>query len=110
MPWGTTLALCNPDENTETHTVDTCTDTQLTQTVGLGGITMGETMIGAMKAVGIHDWHGETMLVGMQVVGTRRIGLPHMITVCGLVVWVMYVFVGAGMRDTSVVCYRLNAR
>jgi hypothetical protein len=59
------------------------------QTVGffkLGGTTAAETIIGTMKAVGIHDRHGETMPVEMQVVGTRRIGLPHMITVYGLVV------------------------
>jgi hypothetical protein len=37
-------------------------------TVGLGGIITGETIIGTMKA-GIHDWHGEAMPVGMQVVG-----------------------------------------
>ena len=45
----------------------------------LDGITTDEAIIGTMKAVGIHDWHGETMPMGMQVVGTRRIGLPHMI-------------------------------
>ena len=38
-------------------------------TVGLGGIITGETIIGTMKVVGIHEWHGEAMPVGMQVVG-----------------------------------------
>jgi hypothetical protein len=64
-----------------------CTDRQ---TVGLGGTTTaGESIIGTMdslNAVGIHDWHGETTPVEMQVVGTRRIGLLQMIIVYGLVV------------------------
>jgi hypothetical protein len=69
---GATFSTCNPEKNAGEHTADTCTDTQT-----VGGITTGEAIIGPMKAVGIYDWHGETMPVGMQVVGTRRIGLPQ---------------------------------
>lgn len=49
------------------------------QTVGgLGGITKDEAVIETMNAVGMHDWYKEKKLAGIQVVGMRRTGLPHM--------------------------------
>lgn len=78
---GTTSALVTPKENTAEHTVNTGTDMQMVG--GLDGITTDEAIIGTAKAVWIHDWKGKALPVarGMQVVGTRRIGLPHMMVV-----------------------------
>jgi hypothetical protein len=53
--------------------------TTLSSSLQMVSITTGEAIIGTMKAVGIHDWQGETMPAGMQVVCTRGIGLPHLI-------------------------------
>ena len=43
-----------------------------------GCIITGDAIIGAVNAVAV-GIHGETMPVGMQVVGTRSIELPYMI-------------------------------
>ena len=97
-----TSALVTPKEKAAAHTVNTGTDMQMVG--GLGGIsTTDEVIIGTAKVVWIHDWKGKAVPVarGMQVVGTKRIGLPHM-----MVVRVMYyVFVGCG--DASV-CYTVD--